>query len=282
MCNSTVRLLFLGTGTSYGVPMIGCDCAVCRSGDPRNRRTRASVLVRTSQGAILIDTATELREQALRYGVKRVDAILYTHSHADHLHGIDDIRSFSGRARKPIPVYGDEDTISFIRKNYGYIFSDPLFRLGWGIPRLELEVIREPTRICGVRVVPVPLLHGRRLILGYRIGDLAYLTDCSAIPDGSWKLLEGLHTLVIDALRPRPHPTHFCISEALEVTERLRPGVAYFTHLTHNVDHATMEATLPDHVRLAYDGLEIEAPCVEPFSGEVIGAGERREGDGES
>ena len=256
-----IRLLFLGSGTSYGVPVIGCDCPVCRSDDSRNRRTRASVLVEAAGTRILIDTATELREQALRHRLETVDAVLYTHSHADHLHGIDDLRSFSGRVRRPIPVYGDAYTTSFIKTHYEYIFRDPDFRLGWGIPRLDLRAIAGLTRVGNVDVLPVPLFHGRRLILGYRMGGLAYLTDCSGIPDASWPLLENLDTLVLDALREQPHATHFSISEALEVVSRLAPRRAYFTHLSHDVDHAAMEARLPDSVRLAYDGLELEVPA---------------------
>ena len=258
MSEPAIRLLFLGSGTSYGVPMIGCDCAVCRSADPRDKRTRASALVRAGEKNILIDSSTDLRAQALRHNIRHVDAVLYTHSHADHLHGIDDLRSFSRRARKPIPAYGDAHTVSVIREHYAYIFEDKEFTLGWGIPRLELRVIRSPSAICGVRVTPVPLLHGQRVILGYRIGGLAYLTDCSEIPEESLPLLKGLDMLVIDALRPRPHPTHFSIPEALQTIERLSPRRAYLTHMTHNVEHAATEATLPENVHLAYDGLEIE------------------------
>ena len=255
-----IRLLFLGSGTSYGVPMIGCDCDVCRSGDPRNTRTRASVLIRAGDAAILIDSSTDLRAQALGCGLAEIDAVLYTHSHADHLHGIDDLRSFSGRRRQPLPAYGDAQTVEFIRRNYAYIFNDAGFRLGWGIPRLELHVIDGPTDVAGVRVLPVPILHGRRTILGFRVGRLAYLTDCSGIPESSMPLLEGLHTLVLDGLRLRPHPTHFNIAQALAAIETIGPERAYLTHLTHNVDHAAVEAALPARVRLAYDGLELEAP----------------------
>lgn len=258
MGNRRASLLILGSGTSYGVPMIGCDCAVCRSPDPRNKRTRASALVRIEDTSFLIDTSTDLRAQALRHGIREVDAVLYTHSHADHLHGIDDLRSFSARRRRPVPAYGDARTMSFIRQHYGYIFSDVRFELGWGIPRIELHVIEGPTLICGVEVIPVPLVHGGRPVLGYRIGSMAYLTDCNGIPPSSWPLLDGLEVLVIDGLRPRPQPTHFCISEALDVVARLHPRRAWITHLTHDVEHAAVEATLPDGVRLAYDGLEVE------------------------
>jgi len=255
-----MRLTFLGTGTSYGVPMIGCDCPVCRSEDPRDKRTRASALVKAPSGNILIDTATELREQALQNNVTRIDAILFTHTHADHLHGIDDVRRFSGLRRKPIPAYGDAETLAYIVRSHGYIFSDPDFRLGWGIPRIEMNEITEPTAICGATVIPVPIRHGERTILGYRIGGLAYLTDCSAIPETSVPLLQDLDTLVLDALRRRPHPTHFSLSEAVDAIERLKPRRAYLTHMAHDLAQTQTEAALPEHIRLAYDGLEIEVP----------------------
>ncbi len=253
-----MRLLFLGTGTSYGVPMIGCDCDVCRSSDPRDKRTRASVLVKLGGGNVLIDTATELREQALRNGVTRIDAVLFTHAHADHLHGIDDLRRFSGMQRRRVPVYGDVKMIAHIRRSHEYIFSDPDFTLGWGIPRLDLKPLDGPVEICGRTVTPVPIFHGAQTILGYRIGRLAYLTDCSGIPESSVPLLEGLHTLVLDALRERPHPTHYSLPEALAVVERLKPERAYFTHIAHDLAHAATESRLPENVRMAYDGLEVE------------------------
>jgi len=248
---------FLGTGTSSGVPAIGCRCAVCRSADPRNTRTRASALLRGGGTTLLVDSATELRLQCLRWGVDAVDAVLYTHPHADHLHGIDDLRCFSAQRREHLPVYGDAATMQFIRTHYAYIFNDARFTLGWGIPRLETRVLEGPARIGAFEVTPVPLRHGPHSILGYRVGGLAYLTDCSAIPEASYALLTGLDTLVLDALRPEPHPTHFSIAEALAEVERLAPRRAWFTHLAHEVDHAAVEKTLPPHVRLAYDGLEI-------------------------
>ena len=256
-----MRLLFLGTGTSYGVPMIGCACEVCRSPDPRNKRTRASALIRVGGKAILIDTCTELRAQALRHGIRSVDAILYTHSHADHVHGVDDVRSFCKLRQAPVPAYGDEHTVTRIKQGYPYIFADADFSLGWGIPRLELQVIKKPTIIAGALVVPVPIFHGAWTILGYRIGGLAYLTDCSGIPDESLPLLADLDTLVLGALRQQPHPAHFSLAEALDMTARLRPRRTYFTHLSHSLDHAVTDAALPDGVHLAYDGLEVEVPA---------------------
>ena len=254
-----MRLRILGSGTSYGVPVIGCGCDVCRSDDPRNRRTRASALIEADGQRLLIDTSTDLRAQALRHGIRTVDAILFTHAHADHLHGIDDVRRFSGVARRAIPAYADAATATDIRLRYAYIFNDHAYRLGWGIPRLELSVIEAPTRVGDVEVTPVPILHGENLILGYRAGAVAYLTDCSGIPETSLPMLEGLDVLVLDALRRKPHPTHFSLSQALEAAERIGARRTFFTHISHDLDHAATEAGLPDNVRLAYDGLEIES-----------------------
>lgn len=261
---ASLDLLCLGTGTSYGVPMIGCRCPVCRSTDPRNQRTRCSALVTAGATALLIDSSTDLRAQALRHGVDHVDAVLYTHGHADHLHGIDDLRAFTLRQRRPLPCYGDAATMELIRDRYAYMFADPEFALRWSIPRLELHCLDGPVAVGGVTVLPVPLMHGTLPVLGFRIGRLAYLTDCSAIPESSWALLQGLHTLVIDGLRPQPHPTHFCIAEALAVAARLHPEITLLTHLTHDVDHAPVEAALPPGVRLAYDGLSLRVPGSQP------------------
>ena len=255
-----MKLLFLGSGTSYGVPMIGCDCPVCRSDDPRDKRTRPSVLVRVNGKAILIDTSSDLRAQALRCELDSLDAILFTHAHADHLHGIDDVRSFSALRRMASPAYGDEHTVRHIKKSYEYIFKNPEFHFGWGIPRLDLRVITGPERICDITVKPVLIQHGERTILGYRIGNMAYLTDCSAVPKESMPLLQGLDTLVLGALRHKPHPTHFSLSEALDFVESVSPRRAYFTHISHDLGHAKEEKALPEHIRLSYDGLEVEIP----------------------
>jgi phosphoribosyl 1,2-cyclic phosphate phosphodiesterase len=208
---------------------------------------------------ILIDTSTDLRSQALRHDVCQVDAVVYTHAHADHLHGIDDLRGFTVRRRAPIPVYADRLTVENIRHRYEYMFSDPDFKLGWGIPRLDLaEIPAEGVRVGAMHILPVPIMHGSLPILGYRIGPFAYLTDCSDVPESSRAMLHGLDTLVIDGLRPRPHPTHFSISQAVDMVRILSPRQAFLTHLTHDVDHDTMEAELPDDIHLAWDGLRVE------------------------
>jgi phosphoribosyl 1,2-cyclic phosphate phosphodiesterase len=255
-----MQVLFLGSGTSHGVPMIGCDCPVCRSDDPRNRRTRASVLIRERGVSLLIDASVDLRQQALCNGVRRVDAILLTHSHADHVLGLDDVRAFSAVQNAPVPVYGDAHTLEVVRRNLDYVFRRPRGRPDRNIPRLVLFMMDTRAEVCGVTVIAVPIFHGRRTILGYRIGRFAYLTDCSGVPDESFNLLEGLDTVVVGAIRRDPHPKHFSLSQALALLERLRPRQAYITHISHRLDHATIEAGLPSGVRLAYDGLQIEVP----------------------
>lgn len=255
-----MQLLFLGTGTSFGVPMIGCDCDVCRSNDPHNKRTRASVLMKWDDASVLVDTSVDLRAQALRHGIDHIDAILFTHAHADHVHGMDDVRAFSARQRHFIPAHTNTRAAKWIRAQYAYAFDDTDFTLGWGVPRVELHEIAGPTRVCGTLVTPVPIQHGARTIYGYRVGRLAYLTDCSGLPEASLPLLENLHTLVLGALRHEPHPTHFSLSEAIEAAGRIGPHRTFFTHVGHNLDHAATEAELPDGMHLAYDGLELEIP----------------------
>jgi phosphoribosyl 1,2-cyclic phosphate phosphodiesterase len=249
--------------------MIGCDCAVCRSSDPRDRRTRPSILIEHDsrlpdsaiRGAVrnvLVDTSTDLRAQALACDIRRVDAILFTHSHADHVMGLDDVRRFNWIQRSVIGCYGDRQTLSDIRRMFNYVFDQPAYASG-GIPQLALFEIAGPFSLGDIEIVPVPLMHGDRMILGIRIGSFAYLTDCSSIPDASWPLIEGVRTLVLDALRERPHPTHLSVAEALEVVARLQPERAYFTHMCHDLPHAATCARLPHGVQLAYDGLVLES-----------------------
>jgi phosphoribosyl 1,2-cyclic phosphate phosphodiesterase len=257
----SLRITFLGTGTSHGVPMIGCRCDVCRSTDPRDRRTRPSILVDTGSPGpvrqILVDTSTDLRAQALANDVTRVDAILYTHSHADHVFGLDEVRRFNVLQRETIPCYADARTVRELRRAFAYAF-DPPREQGGGTPQVVITRIAGAFMLGGIEVVPVPIMHGARPILGFRFGSFAYLTDCSRIPDESWPLLEGVRTLVVDALRERPHPTHFTVAEALEVVSRLSPARAYFTHICHDLPHAATCARLPGGVELAYDGLVLD------------------------
>ena len=252
------RVTFLGTGTSHGVPMIGCACLTCRSTDPRDARTRPSILLDVpGRGSLLVDTSTDLRQQALARGVARVDAVLYTHAHADHVLGLDDMRRFNMIQGSSIPCYADARTWESLRRQFFYVF-DGVQRQGGGVPQLEPHEIAGPFAAAGVRVVPVPLLHGSLPILGFRFGTFAYLTDCSAIPEDSFPLVAGVETLVIDALRDKPHPTHFTVAEALAAVERIAPRRAYFTHMAHDLPHADTCARLPAGVELAYDGLVLD------------------------
>jgi phosphoribosyl 1,2-cyclic phosphate phosphodiesterase len=254
----SARVTFLGTGTSTGVPLIGCECAVCRSSDPRDKRLRPSIYVDVPGSArILVDTSSDLRQQALTHGITRVDAVLITHSHADHVMGLDEIRRFNHIQGGSIPFFANEVAWETLRKTFFYVF-DGVPRLGGGVPKIEPRSIDGPFSIGGVHVVPVALWHGRMPILGFRFGSFAYLTDCNSIPDESWPLLQGVETLVLDALRDKPHPTHFTVAEALAVVERLKPRRTYFTHMGHELGHAATNARLPAGVELAYDGLVVD------------------------
>jgi phosphoribosyl 1,2-cyclic phosphate phosphodiesterase len=253
-----VKVLFLGTGTSHGVPMIGCDCGVCRSTDSRDKRTRTSILVRDSHGTtLLVDTPPDLRTQALTYGLRRIDAILFTHAHADHIAGLDDVRRFNAINGGPIPLFGDPATVGEIRLRFGYAF-DPATPRGGGLPDFRIWTIGGPFCVQRLEVTPVPILHGRRPILGFRFGRFAYLTDCSGIPPASVALLAGLDVLVLDALRRRPHPTHFSLAEAVAMATQVGARQTYFTHIAHDLGHAETCATLPSTMALAYDGLLTE------------------------
>ena len=248
-------VLFFGTGTSHGIPMIACDCAVCRSSDPRDKRDRASLLLSWGGHNVVIDTGAEFRRQVLANGVTRLGAVFYTHCHADHIHGIDDVRGFNVRARDPIPVFADFATAGFLMRTFSYIFAaDPSTP---NLPRMDLRVVGGAFELFGRTIVPVPIYHAEDLILGYRVGGLAYLTDCSGLPDESWPLLEGLDTLVVGALRPTPHPKHFSLDQALEFIERVSPRRAYLCHISHKLSHRELERDLPDDVRPAYDGLRV-------------------------
>ncbi len=245
----------LGTGTSHGVPMIGCNCGTCRSTDPRDRRLRPSIYIDVPDRArILIDTAIDLRQQALTHGITRVDTVLFTHAHADHILGLDDLRNFNALQGSPIPCFANRESWETIRRQFSYVFEGPL-QIGGGVPQLTTNEIAGPFFIKGIKVVPVPLWHGKLPILGFRFGNFAYLTDCNRIPDESFQLVEGIDVLVLDALRDEPHETHFTIAEALEVVRRIAPQRTYFTHMTHDLPHAKTNARLPEGVELAYDGL---------------------------
>jgi phosphoribosyl 1,2-cyclic phosphate phosphodiesterase len=251
------RVTFLGTGTSHGIPMIGCRCPTCLSADPHDRRWRPSVRIELPGGlSVLVDASPDLRAQALAFGIDRVDAILFTHGHADHVLGLDEVRRYNSLQEAVIPCFGDDRTLAEIRRTFAYVFSPPAE--GGGVPQLALFPVAGPFCLGGQEFVPVPIWHGRQTILGYRLGTFAYLTDCSAIPDESWPLLAGLDLLALDALRDRPHPTHFTLAEALEVIARLKPGRTLLTHLCHDLAHAETSRRLPPGVALAYDGLAVD------------------------
>jgi phosphoribosyl 1,2-cyclic phosphate phosphodiesterase len=249
-----VRITFLGTGTSHGVPMIGCECATCRSSDLHDRRLRPSIFIETSAARVLVDAGPDLREQALRHRISRVDAIVFTHGHADHILGMDDVRRFNALMGGSMPCYGDRATLDDIRQTFSYVF-DPATPKGGGLPQLDLRQIDGRFTIGDLDVQPVPLWHGRRPILGFRFGAFAYLTDCSRLDDAAWPLLAGLDVLVLDALRERPHPTHFSLSEAVETAQRIGAAKTYFTHMAHDLPHEATNARLPSGMALAHDGL---------------------------
>lgn len=251
---------FLGTGTSVGVPMVGCHCEVCASTDPRNHRYRCAVLIRTALGNILIDTPPELRLQLLRERVDRIDAVLYTHYHADHLFGLDDLRPFPNLTGKPVPLYCTDEVEQTIRKSFDYAFTaDPAQASSKYLPRLIFErITSDPFGVLGEMVTPVPLVHSIFSVFGFRVGDVAYCTDVSHIPETSWPRLEGLEVLVIDALRRKPHAAHLSLGQALEVIERARPRRALLTHISHDLDHEKVSRELPPHVQMACDGLTFE------------------------
>jgi phosphoribosyl 1,2-cyclic phosphate phosphodiesterase len=253
------ELILLGTGTSHGVPVIGCHCGVCESTDPRNNRTRTGVAVRNGQRTFLIDTSPELRIQLLRERIDLIEAVIYTHGHADHIFGLDDLRLFGYRLEHAVPLYCEEIVEQQIRASFSYAFVSLAPDLHYGaIPLLELRRIGlEPFDVLGERIQPIRLMHGRLPVLGFRIANVAFCTDVSFIPDESWPLLEGLDVLIIDALRDEPHATHFGIPQALAAVERVRPKQTYLTHVSHYLDYDSTNARLPAGVQLSYDGLRI-------------------------
>lgn len=254
-----MRVVFLGTATSYGVPQVGCRCGTCTSRDPRNFRTRASVYVETGEGVrLLLDVGPEMRLQALREGIDRVDAVLFTHYHADHTSGIDDLKAFNASLQGPLPCFGDADTERSLRTRFPWAFEGtPWIGL---IPHITYTVVdAEPFCAGGSSmVVPIPMRHGRIRATGYRVEDFAYLTDTSGLPSSSIAQLHGLDTMVIDSFRWEPHPTHLSVREALDVISQTRPRRAFLTHVGHSLEHTATNARLPANVEVAYDGLRLE------------------------
>jgi phosphoribosyl 1,2-cyclic phosphate phosphodiesterase len=249
-------LTVLGSGTSMGVPTIGCSCNVCRSPDPRDRRTRPSVMLEYAERCVLIDTTPDFREQAIRENITRLDAVIYTHAHADHILGLDDVRPLSFRRADKIPLYAHDSTATSLESIFRYIFDDN-YKYG-GIARVEIKRINGSVELFGARFEPVRILHGDAEIHGFRFGSAAYLTDFSEIPPESMEHLHGLDILFLDALRHRPHPTHSTVENSLRLVAELKPKRAFFTHISHDLPHEETNRSFPDHVRLAHDGLKLE------------------------
>ena len=263
MVPAPLRITVLGSGTSSGVPTIGWHFGVCTSSDPRDIRLRPSILVGFNGHNILIDTTPDFRQQALRARIERIDAILFTHAHADHIMGLDDVRPFNFKQKAGIPIYGSEETMDSIRRAFRYVFD--MREPESAIPRLEPNVFHsEPVDLFGLPFAPLRLLHGKSPVHGFRFGPAAYLTDHSEIPEETMEQLSGLDVLFLDALRYRPHPTHSTVEQSLKTIERLAPKRAFFTHICHDLPHVRTEETLPPNVRLAYDGLEVEVETSAP------------------
>ena len=251
-----MQLIILGVGSSAGTPVIGCNCATCTSDNPRNKRTRCSSAVIMPGGeVILIDTGPDLRSQALREGIKRVDAVLYTHTHADHIHGIDDLRAFCQLQRQQIPLYGSRDTTEHIASKFGYTLREP--RDFWELPALSINQINGPFQLFDTTVTPIPVKHGRSNTYGYRIGNMAYITDASEIPEASLALLQGLDVLLLDCLRYQPHHTHINLEQSLAYASHIKAKDTYLIHMTHEMEYESLTGQLPPSVHVAYDGLRL-------------------------
>ncbi len=255
----TGEMILLGTGTSVGVPALGCKCDVCQSSNPRNHRMRASAILGLPEGNLLIDTSPDLRSQLLREQIGIVHSVIYTHEHSDHVMGFDDLRLFQFYLGHPVPVYCNEQVEQRLKKSFDYAFADRPQTHQGAAPSVDLHRIdSEPLEILGATIIPIPLKHGPNFdVLGFRIGDVAYCTDVNEIPDTSWPLLQDLDVLILDALRPTPHVTHLSIEEAVEISLRLRPRQTYFTHCSCHVDYEKTNASLPAGIEIGYDGLRI-------------------------
>ncbi|MBA4017871.1 MAG: MBL fold metallo-hydrolase [Pirellula sp.] len=253
------KLLFLGTGTSVGVPTIGCGCDVCQSPHLRNNRTRCSLAIGLPEGTLLVDTTPDVRFQLLRERIGLVHAVLYTHEHADHLFGLDDLRVFPYYLGRRLPLYCEATVEQRIRKSFDYAFHPDAENSQTSIPQLTLQPIDlSPFFVLGARVIPMRLYHGRFHVLGFRFGNVAYCTDVNGIPNETWPLLEGLDVLILDALRHKFHPTHFNLTQAVETAKRIGAKQTYFTHIAHDIEHESVNASLPPGMQLAYDGLRLD------------------------
>jgi phosphoribosyl 1,2-cyclic phosphate phosphodiesterase len=254
--SGVLRVTVLGSGTSMGVPTPGCHCAVCKSNDPRDNRARPSILLSYAGRNVVVDTTPDFRLQALRVNLERLDAVLFTHAHADHVMGLDDIRPFNLKQRDAIPIFASRETLAVLRRTFAYIFQEA--PAGSTVPLVELREIEGPFDLFGLRIEPIPALHGPFAVLGFRAGSFAYLTDFSSVPPESKPLLTGLNHFILDALRYSPHPMHSNVEQSLALVDELRPRQAWFTHICHDLGHQAANAQLPENVRLAYDGLTLE------------------------
>lgn len=251
-----MQLLMLGVGSSAGTPMIGCQCTTCTSNDQRNNRTRCSSVITLDNGkVILIDTGPDLRLQALREGLTQVDAVLYTHTHADHIHGIDDLRAFCQIQRAQIPLYGSPEAMAHVADKFGYTLRSASDF--WDLPVLKANPVNAPFELFGQSIVPIPLKHGNSDIFGYRLGNIAYLTDVSVIPDSSLALLQGLDILLLDCLRTAPHYTHINVEQSLQYAGLIKAKSTYLIHMMHELEYAALSALLPENVYVGYDGLKL-------------------------
>ena len=252
------QITLLGVGSSSGTPVVGCHCATCLSSDSKNQRTRCSSLITLSNGKnILIDASPDLREQSLREGLKSIDAVLFTHSHADHCHGIDDLRAFCQINQKQIPIFANKFALDQIVKKFEYAMIEP--KNYWETPVLKPNIIEEPFEIYGETIIPVPVNHGRWSINGYRVGALAYITDVSEIPESSMELLGGLDVLLLDCLRNEPHFSHLCYSESISIAQKINAKETYLIHMTHELEYNSLNKTLPEGIFVGYDGLKLQA-----------------------
>ena len=255
--SNQITVTMLGSGTSSGVPTVGCKCSTCQSTDPRDQRLRPSILVESETSRIVIDTSSDFRQQCLRWNIDSIDAVLYTHHHFDHIAGFDDLRAFNFTSKQPVPIYLMKETLENMQRIFEYAFN-PAKRLESSAPVVVPKIVsNSPFIIAGLECVPIPLRHGSMHVNGYRFGSFAYCTDCNEITDEGYEKLQGVDYLVLDALRYRPHPTHFTLDQALKVAEHIGARKTWFTHIAHDLKHADVARILPEGVELGYDGLKI-------------------------
>jgi len=252
-----MQAVFLGTGTSHGIPVIGCKCRVCLSPDPRNRRNRTGMWLRNDQASLIIDVSGDYRAGALRHGIDKLDGVLLTHAHSDHISGLDDLRIYTQLTGQAVPLYGDQGTLNDIQRRFDYAFT-PAKEYGGGVPQYDLHEVSGPFSFGGFSITPLPVLHGPNPILGFRVGNFAFITDVTEIPDSTLALMQGLDVLALDCLRETPHSTHLNFKQAVAYARRIKARKTFFIHMCHDLEHVETEARLPPEIRLAYDGLEME------------------------